>query len=133
MGDDHSYFVAPSIEYAAQNVIIRIGDDSSLWRDQRGIFAIDAGHVFSNDAEIRIGYEFGYADTRLEIGDGLLNGSSSFTISQLTLEFLRDTLDDSAFPRKGLFLDARVSEPMESLGADATATAFFWTLINRLR
>ena len=124
ISDDRTYFVAPSLEYAARNISLRTNFDQSLWRDQRGIFALDAGHALSNHAEIRIGYEIGYADTRLKVGNVLVDGNRSFTISQLTLEYLRDTLDDPAFPRHGLFLDAKINEPLESLGADATATAY---------
>lgn len=122
---NHRNFIAPSLEYAARNVSVRSTTEQTIWRDQRGIFAIDAGHAFGNHAEIRFGYEVGYADTRLLIGNTLIDTNDSFTISQLTLEYLRDTLDDSAFPKKGLFLDARINQPLESLGADASSPAYF--------
>lgn len=131
--DGRSYFVAPSVEYAAQNVSLRLDVERSLWRDQRGIFALDVGHMFGNHAEIRIGYEFGYADTTLSIGNILADDEFSFTVSQLTVEFLWDTLDDSAFPRRGLFLDAKINEPVESLGADAPATAYFFDVYKALK
>jgi NTE family protein len=122
---DHRNFIAPSLEYAARNVNITSTTDQTIWRDQRGIFAIDAGHAFGNHAEIRVGYEVGYANTRLAVGDTFIDTNDSFTISQLTLEYLRDTLDDSAFPTNGLFFDAKINQPIESLGADASSPAYF--------
>ena len=122
---NHRNFIAPSLEYAGRNVIVRSTSDQTVWRDQRGIFAIDAGHAFGNHAEIRIGYELGHANTRLLIGDTIIDSEDSFTISQLTLEYLRDTLDDSAFPRKGLFFDAKINRPLEFLGADVSSPAYF--------
>jgi NTE family protein len=122
---NHRNFIAPSVEYAARNVSIRSTTDQTLWRDQRGILALDAGHAFGSDAEIRIGYELGMADTRLLVGDTIIDANLNFTISQVTAEYLRDTLDDSAFPSKGLFLDVKVNLPVESLGADATSPAYF--------
>jgi NTE family protein len=67
----------------------------------------------------------GYANTRLLVGDTIIDTDDSFTISQLTLEYLRDTLDDSAFPKKGLFFDAKINRPLEFLGADASSPAYF--------
>jgi NTE family protein len=122
---NHRNFIAPSLEYAARNVNITSTTDQTIWRDQRGIFAIDAGHAFGNHAEIRVGYEVGYANTRLAVGDTFIDTNDSFTISQLTLEYLRDTLDDSAFPTNGLFFDAKINQPIESLGADASSPAYF--------
>jgi len=122
---NHRNFIAPSLEYAARNVNITSTTDQTTWRDQRGIFAIDAGHAFGNHAEIRVGYEVGYANTRLAVGDTIIDTNDSFTISQLTLEYLRDTLDDSAFPTNGLFFDAKMNKPLESLGADASSPAYF--------
>jgi NTE family protein len=125
MSADHRNFIAPSLEYTARNVNITSADDQTIWRDQRGIFAIDAGHAFGNHAEIRLGYEVGYADNRLLVGDTIVDGKTSFTISQLSLEYLRDTLDDSAFPENGLFFDVKINHPLQSLGADADSPAYF--------
>jgi len=122
---NHRYFIAPSLEYAGRNVVVRSTSDQTIWRDQRGLFAIDAGHAFGNHAEIRVGYEVGHANTRLLVGDTMIDTEDSFTISQLTLEYLRDTLNDSAFPTKGLFIDAKINRPLESLGADASSPAYF--------
>jgi len=122
---NHRNFIAPSLEYAARNVVVRSTSDQTIWRDQRGIFAIDAGHAFGNHAELRVGYEVGYANTRLLVGDTIIDTDDSFTISQLTLEYMRDTLDDSAFPKKGLFFDAKINRPLEFLGADANSPAYF--------
>ena len=121
----HRNFIAPSLEYAARNITVRSTSDQTLWRDQRATFAFDAGHAFGNHAEFRVGYEFGYAKTRLLVGDTIVDTDDSFTISQLTLEYLRDTLDDSAFPKKGLFFDAKINRPLQSLGADANSPAYF--------
>jgi len=121
----HRNFIAPSLEYAARNVTVHSAANQTLWRDQRGILAFDVGHAFGNHAEFRVGYELGYAETRLLIGDTIIDTDDSFTISQLTLEYLRDTLDDSAFPKKGLFFDAKINRPLESLGADANSPAYF--------
>ena len=121
----HRNFIAPSVEYSARNVNVTSTTDETIWRDQRGVFAIDAGHAFGNSAEIRLGYEVGYVDTRLIVGDTILDSATSFTISQLTLEYLRDTLDNSAFPKKGWFFDAKINQPLESLGADANSPAYF--------
>jgi len=122
---DHRNFIAPSVEYAARNVNVTSETDQTIWRDQRGVFAIDAGHAFGNHAEIRLGYEVGHADTRIIVGDTIFDGTTNFTISQLTLEYYRDTLDDAAFPTKGLLFDARINQPLESLGADASSPAYF--------
>jgi len=122
---NHRNFIAPSLEYTGRNVVVRSTSDQTIWRDQRGIFAIDAGHAFGNHAEIRIGYELGHAKTRLLVGDTIVDSEDSFTISQLTLEYLRDTLDDSAFPRKGLFFDAKINRPLEFLGSDVSSPAYF--------
>ncbi|RLA31370.1 MAG: hypothetical protein DRR15_13335 [Gammaproteobacteria bacterium] len=122
---NHRNFIAPSLEYTARNVNVTSTTDQTIWRDQRGIFAIDVGHAFGNHAEIRLGYELGHADTRIIVGDTIIDSATNFTISQLTLEYLRDTLDDSAFPKTGLFFDAKINHPLESLGADANSPAYF--------
>jgi len=128
ISSNHHNFLAPSVEFAGRNVNVRTALDDSVWRDQRGIIALDFGHAFANKAEIRLGYEYGYADTALRIGDPLIQADEHFTISQLSLEYVRDTLDNPAFPRQGLFLDIKVNEPLQSLGADATATAIFFDI-----
>ncbi|RLA34579.1 MAG: hypothetical protein DRR11_02490 [Gammaproteobacteria bacterium] len=125
MSANHRNFIAPSLEYTARNVNVTSTDDQTIWRDQRSILAIDAGHAFGNHAEIRLGYEVGYADTRLLVGDTIVDTNTSFTISQLSLEYLRDTLDDAAFPENGLFFDVKINHPLESLGADANSPAYF--------
>ncbi len=132
VSDDHSFFIAPSLEYAGRNISVRTANSQTIWHDQRSIFALDAGRALGNHAEIRLGYEIGYADTRLKIGGFMTDGAQHFTISQLTLEYLRDTLDESAFPRSGLFLDAKINQPLTSFGADATATAYFFDLYKPL-
>jgi len=126
ISDDRSFFIAPSFEYAGRNVSVRTDFDQTIWRDQRTILALDAGRALGNHAELRIGYEFGYADTKLQLGGFVIDGDHNSTISQLTLEYLRDTLDDSAFPQGGLFLDVKINRPLTSFGADATATAYLF-------
>jgi len=78
---NHRNFIAPSVEYTARNVNVTSTTDQTIWRDQRGIFAIDVGHAFGNHAEIRLGYEVGHADTRIIVGDTIIDSATNFTIS----------------------------------------------------
>lgn len=129
----HRNFVAVSGEYAARNVNIVTPQDRAVLRDQRAVLALDVGHAFGRLSEIRLGYELGYSSPNVVFGEQVSLSELDFTISQLTAEYFQDTLDHPAFPSDGLFLDAKVSYPLEALGADATATAWSFDLYKPLK
>lgn len=117
-------FIAASAEYDARNINLDVLAARFEIRDRRALAAVEFGYDFSNHSEWRIGYEYGHAH------DGFLDNAvygrsgSSLRISQLTTSFLHDTLDDAAFPSSGLFLDARINYPLQSMGADGEATIY---------
>ncbi len=118
-------FVSASAEYAGRNLSLRTPAERSLWRDRRALLALDIGRNISGNAELRLGYEFGRAETAPEFGDLSAVEQGDFTISQLSLEYVRDTLDDSGFPQEGSFVDIKLNQPVESLGSDTKAPAYF--------
>lgn len=113
-------FVAPRANIVMRNVP-RFRDDgfrTGTYRVNLAEIQLDAGWQFDVPAEIRIGYQRGTGEARLQNGFATPE-TIAIGIGQFNLSAGLDTLDSAFFPTQGVHLSSRWSVARESIGASA--------------
>jgi len=113
------WFIAPQLQYLALNQPLRLGD-----------FEIARYRIETSSGELRFGRDFG-GNTRLSlvatrahdrgkllVGDPSLVESLRADIAGIRAQFLYDSLDNVAFPTRGLRLEASYGWFREAFGAE---------------
>ena len=113
-------FVAPQANFVMRNVprFRADGFRTGSYRVNLAEFQLDAGWQFDSPAEIRIGYQRGTGEARLQEGFATPQ-TIDIEIGQVNLSAGLDTLDSAFFPTEGVHLSSRWSVARESLGASA--------------
>ncbi|HJU39370.1 MAG TPA: patatin-like phospholipase family protein, partial [Tahibacter sp.] len=131
-GDHGQYYVAPYLDYRANNIPITSGlrENETLaeYRRSRSIAAVELG--YTPDAAWRFAgtLEYGYDEVKRRVGTPDLPASAAQTFGGVKLRVTRDSLDDSGFPSRGSRVDLSQEFLLPELGSDATANVirFNW-------
>lgn len=124
-GDHGQYYVAPYLDYRANNIPIgsgiRLSDTIAEYRRNRSIAAIELG--YTPDATWRFSgtLEYGYDSVKRRVGTPDLPTSLDQTFGGIKLQVTRDSLDDSGFPSRGSRIDVSNELLLAELGSDAAA------------
>lgn len=73
----------------------------ALYRSHDILGGLDFGYTFGRTSELRVGYEGGYRQLKLQIGNSNVLPTVSGATGDVKLEFNLTTLDDPVIPRKG--------------------------------
>ncbi len=113
------WFVAPSLEFLRETLPVYEGDE------KRGEFSVrsttvgfDVGRQLGNWGELRLGARWSDRRNRPLVGPSAFS-SSSTPLGGFFLRLAADTLDDTSFPRTGVFADATLGAVRDALGADS--------------
>lgn len=107
LGPRAFYFIAPSLDI--QSTLVNVFDGSDLAAElqlRQGILEFAGGKELASWGEIRGGVRAGSGDTELRVGDPAFIPAESFRRGEYFARFSADTLDDIAFPRKGVLASA---------------------------
>jgi NTE family protein len=111
------WFVAPRISgtsspFDLYNHTTRLAE----YRIRQAGGGIDIGYAFDRFSEIRVGYDAGYLQTSLTIGDPVLPTPSGMT-RNVSIRYDLDRLDNPVVPRRGQILRWRAQWDQASPGA----------------
>ncbi|MDC8011181.1 patatin-like phospholipase family protein [Tahibacter soli] len=124
-GDHGQYYVAPYLDYRANNIPIGSGIDLNEtlaeYRRSRSIAALELG--YTPDATWRFSgtIEYGYDSVKRRVGTPDLPASLDQTFGGVKLQVTRDSLDDSGFPTRGSRLDLSDELLLTELGSESAA------------
>ena len=76
-------------------------DPVADYRIYRADIGADIGYGFSRSSEIRVGYEVGYANGQLRLGQQAFS-SVSGRVGDFRVHYLLDLTDDPVIPRRGV-------------------------------
>lgn len=110
-----TFFVAPHALYLGEFVDGRDGaGDRIRFQQRRGELGLDVGMRVGIAGEWRVGYAVGIGRVGQTVGFSEARG---FDIGYAHTGFTWDSLDDPAFPAKGLFVSSDIALSREELGA----------------
>jgi NTE family protein len=111
------FFLAPRSYFASNRVDLYSGGDrAAQYLVRRGAAAIDAGYIFDRRSQLRVGYEIGRANAKVDIGDELLPNVVG-TFSAASARYVIDTQDSAIVPTRGARLTAESYWYFKSPGA----------------
>jgi NTE family protein len=117
-GDAMRWFLAPRFRYRSDPKDIWVdGDNVAEYRVDGREMRIDAGTVFGDWGEFRLGLTGGRARERLVVGLPLFPEFED-NLGDWRAEFNVDTLDTTAFARRGTRVHLEYGESVEWLGTD---------------
>jgi len=100
------WFFAPRAD--ASDTAFKIfskNDPVADYRIYRAAIGADLGYGFSRYSEIRAGYEVGYANAQLRLGQQAFS-SVSGRVGDFRVHYLLDLTDDPVIPRRGVFAES---------------------------
>jgi NTE family protein len=121
----HRWFVEPSL--IAQRSLEELYDDGDAvtsYRFSSGWGQLDAGHVFGNRAELRLGVRFGVQSATREIGSRDLPDIPAEGYGGLALRYTYDSRDTDVLWQRGMFARMTYFRSEEALGAAAPYDRF---------
>lgn len=124
-GPQGQFFALPYVDYRALNQEIRVDDAVvSSYRLRRSTGGVDIGWEPNTLSRMYLGVAFTRGTASSLIGS--VDGVDDFRESSgsLRLGWVRDTLDDADFPRRGGRLDLLWTEVLEPLGAPAAGRIY---------
>jgi NTE family protein len=111
------FFLAPRAYYASNRVdLYSAGDRVGQYRVRRGGAAIDAGFIFDRRSQLRIGYEIGRANAKVDVGGPVLPEVKG-SFSSGSARFVFDSQDSAIVPTRGVRVTAESYWFFKSPGA----------------
>jgi NTE family protein len=111
------YFVAPSIYYGRQNIILRDGERKiATYHRRTGNIGLGIGKELGVSSEARVSFVRGFGDVERDIGDGDLP-EFSYDTADIYLTIERDSLNAPDFPNSGVNAGLTFVSSTEALGA----------------
>lgn len=122
LGPEAMFFVEPLLHVGSRIVNYFEGDSIAAELNVRELGAeIAGGRDVGSWGEARAGLRAGTGSTRLRVGDPAAVPYDDFDLGEFFARFSVDTLDDVAFPRRGLYATAEwLGSRQGTLSADAT-------------
>lgn len=117
-------------------VLYADGEALAEVRDARLGVRLDAGKLFGNWGELRLGVNWAAVDLDTTIGPPVNDDLAGLRDATLRAQFATDTLDDIAFPTKGVFSRVAFTQHVKILGGDLQYGAFdaeLWKAVSRGR
>lgn len=112
------WFVAPELQYLAENQPVRIGSDEvARYRVETSAGELRFGRDFGQHTRISIAASRAHDRGKRLIGDSALPDSLRADLAGVRLEYLWDSLDSVAFPTRGGRLEASYGLFRDGLGA----------------
>ncbi len=109
------FFVAPAIRYREDNLPLVADDGVVELRLEGPAASFDIGKEFGTWGELRLGLDRQSLEADVIFGP---QGSAELDLAFAGLRFEADTLDDSAFPTRGLFGRVAYREGLAALGGE---------------
>ena len=112
------FFLSPNLFWRQENAEIYFDNDSVARYLTRALGGgLDFGINFGRAAELRLGYQWANVDAGVDIGLPVLPDFEE-KYGALRARFVFDTLDDWAFPTRGLFSQVNLMASREALGGN---------------
>jgi len=116
---DSRFFIAPRVQLEQRNLNIFTGTDAvARYRISEGEIGLDVGRSLGRWGEFRFGFQRGFGEARVKVGDPSLS-NFDFHTGGLIARFRIDTLDDAQIPLHGTRLDLIWNGSRPDFGADA--------------
>jgi NTE family protein len=117
LGKNSDYFIAPTLSYGRQNIILRDGSKKiASYHRRTGNVGLGIGKEIGVSTEARVSVTRGFGDVERDIGDGTLP-EFSYDTADINVILERDSLDTADFPKHGENLGLSFVSSVESLGA----------------
>jgi NTE family protein len=111
------YFVAPTLSYGRQSIILRDGRKKiASYHRRTGNLGLGIGKELGVSSEARISFVRGFGDVERDIGDGSLP-EFSYDTADIYATIERDSLDTPDFPKSGVNTGLTFVSSTEALGA----------------
>lgn len=123
-GSGLKYFIAPRVDLSQENRnLFQLDQNIARTRVSNAEFGLDLGVELGMSGEFRFGAYRGTGETRVQVGDPLLQ-NSDFDSGAVFAQLRFDTLDVSRFPRDGMRANFRYDVMRSGLGADENFELF---------
>jgi NTE family protein len=112
------WFIAPQLQYLAMNQPTRVGDvEIARYRVETSGGEVRFGRDFGENTRLSLVASRTHDRAKLLVGDPSLPDSMRADIAGIRMQYLFDSLDNVAFPTRGLRLEASYGWFREALGA----------------
>ena len=105
--DGKNFFVAPRAYFWASSVdLFQDGDRVAEYRERKVATGIDFGYTFNRNSQVRVGYEVGRDEARVQIGDPVLPKIDGL-LSVGNVQFVYEGHNNAMVPTRGASLNAQ--------------------------